>query len=93
MLYVEDNAMDADLTRAIIEKVAPQFNIDVVTTGTAGLAQLQEFIYDIVLLDNRLPDMNGLEVLAQLTPVAIPVEVTVLLLIALFATLCTVEAP
>ncbi len=59
--------MDADLTRAIIEKVAPQFNIDVVTTGTAGLAQLQEFIYDIVLLDNRLPDMNGLEVLAQLT--------------------------
>lgn len=67
MLYVEDNAMDADLTRAIIEKVAPQFNIDVVTTGTACLAQLQEFIYDIVLLDNRLPDMNGLEVLAQLT--------------------------
>ncbi len=38
-----------------------------VDTGLRCLARLQEGRYDVLLLDNRLPDMDGTEVLKELT--------------------------
>jgi DNA-binding NtrC family response regulator len=42
------------------------FDVHVAGKGTDGLAEFERFKPDIVLLDFNLPDINGLEVLAQL---------------------------
>jgi DNA-binding NtrC family response regulator len=42
------------------------FAVQLASKGAAGLAEFERFKPDIVLLDFNLPDMSGLEVLAQL---------------------------
>ena len=59
VLYAEDNSFDADLTRAHFDAHAPEFELDVVRTGEECLARLQSRQYDVLLLDNHLPDMDG----------------------------------
>ena len=63
VLYAEDNPNDADLTEAHFSVNAPEFTLDVVHTGEQCLARLQDGTYDVLLLDNRLPDMDGMAVL------------------------------
>jgi PAS domain S-box-containing protein len=75
VLYAEDNAADADLTRAHFCEHAPDFEIEVVQTGQACLDRLSRTTCDLLLLDYRLPDMEGLDVLRTLvrTDTLIPV--------------------
>jgi len=42
------------------------FVVDEAETGSGGLAKLYDTTYDLVMLDYRLPDTNGVEVLRQL---------------------------
>ena len=75
VLYAEDNAFDADLTKVHFEEHHPEFALDVVETGRECLARLQDGRYDVLLLDNHLPDMTGLDILKELAskPVMLPV--------------------
>jgi PAS domain S-box-containing protein len=66
LLYTEDNLQDVDLTLAHFEHAAADFSIAVVRTGAESLARLAEQTFDLLLLDNRLPDMDGLVLLADL---------------------------
>ena len=66
VLYAEDNALDADLTRARFEESAPGVELEVVDSGRRCLARLAEATYDVLLLDNHLPDMDGVDVLKEL---------------------------
>lgn len=66
LLYAEDNPQDADLTREHFAHEARDFTIDVVDTGAACRAQLSIQPYDLLLLDNHLPDMDGLDLLTDL---------------------------
>ncbi|MFZ2540483.1 MAG: PAS domain S-box protein [Gallionella sp.] len=66
VLYAEDNAQDADLTRAHFAREAPDIQLDIAGTGASCLKRLAEQSFDLLLLDNRLPDMEGLDVLAKL---------------------------
>lgn len=66
VLYAEDDRADADLTKAHFDLEAPYIQLDIVDTGQTCLARLAEAKYDVVLLDNRLPDMEGVAVLKQL---------------------------
>ena len=63
LLYVEDNPIDVDLTKKHFARTAPEFVLHTVETGEACLRQLREANHDLVLLDHRLPDMEGLDVL------------------------------
>ena len=63
VLYAEDNALDADLTRAHFERHAPDFAVQIVHRAEAFLALARTGSYAALLLDQRLPDMDGLEVL------------------------------
>jgi DNA-binding NtrC family response regulator len=63
VLYAEDNAADADLTRTHLGAEAPSITLDVVNTGKACLERLRGGGYDVLLLDNHLPDMEGVDVL------------------------------
>ena len=75
VLYAEDNAQDADLTRAYFSEHAPDFEIEIVETGQACLDRLSGTGCDLLLLDHRLPDMEGLDVLRTLVHTGVPVPV------------------
>lgn len=66
LLYAEDNQQDAELTRTFFSNEAPEFKIDIASTGKEFLKLIQEKTYDIFLLDHRLPDQDGIEVLKQM---------------------------
>jgi hypothetical protein len=77
ILYAEDDPADADLTREALSEQAPEFQIDLVYTGEELLERVARESHDLILLDQRLPDLDGLEVLRRLrkrsvtTPVVI----------------------
>jgi signal transduction histidine kinase len=77
VLYAEDNPSDADLTKTHFELNAPDIELEVVNTGEGCLRRLEERTYDVLLLDNHLPDMDGTEVLREvgLKEVAVPVVI------------------
>ena len=66
VLYAEDNPVDADLTRSYFERNAPDFAIQIVHRAEKFLALARTGNYTALLLDQRLPDMDGLEVLKVL---------------------------
>lgn len=51
------------------------FDVHVASKGKDGLAEFERFKPDIVLLDFNLPDINGLEVLAQLRKLDVRIKV------------------
>ncbi len=66
VLYAEDDPRDADLTKTHFEREAPHIELEVVDTGRQCLARLDEATYDVLMLDHRLPDMDGIAVLKEL---------------------------
>ena len=66
VLYAEDNAIDADLTRSFFAQHAPDFALQIVHRGEEFLSLARTGNYTALLLDQRLPDMEGLEVLKRL---------------------------
>jgi response regulator RpfG family c-di-GMP phosphodiesterase len=66
LLYAEDNALDADLTRTHFAAAAPDIDLEIVSTGEACLLAAAQGSFDALLLDYRLADMDGLEVLRRL---------------------------
>ena len=66
LLYAEDATHDVDLTRTYFRINAPDFEIELAQTGRQCLSLLQQKRYDVLLLDNHLPDMDGVDVLKEL---------------------------
>ncbi len=75
LLYAEDNFQDADLTLTHFAEYAPEFDIEIVGSGQGCMERLKEDTFDLLLLDYRLPDMDGLEVLKWLTQCGLSVPV------------------
>lgn len=64
MLCVDD---DPDLLQSLKEQfTAEDFDVDVSTDGDEALIKIKENHYDIVLLDVKMPKMDGFEVLKEL---------------------------
>ncbi|MCK9607912.1 MAG: EAL domain-containing protein [Methylomonas sp.] len=79
VLYIEDSANDADLTRRVLHKFAPGITLDVATGLTEGLLKLTEpKRYDLLLSDLALPDGNGLDALAYVREKQLPLAVVML---------------
>jgi DNA-binding response OmpR family regulator len=64
LLIVEDNAELASLLQKGL--VAEHHVVDVVDRGEEGLDRAESGVYDAVILDLMLPDMNGIEVTRRL---------------------------
>ena len=77
MLYAEDTAADADLTKTYFERNAPDFHMEVVDTGEECLARLAAERYDALLLDYHLPDLDGVDVLRRLATKGLELPVVV----------------
>jgi two-component system, OmpR family, response regulator len=62
ILYVEDEEYLQKIARMALERVG-NFTVEICGTGAEALERLDEFNPDMILLDVRLPVMNGPEVL------------------------------
>ncbi len=81
VLYVEDNALDADLTRRHLRKSAPDISLDVVATISEALMRLRANAaqdFDLVLTDLNLPDGEGLALYGQIRARNWPLPVVVI---------------
>ena len=64
ILVVEDEPKMADAIRRVL--VAERYAVDVAEDGVAALALAGDQDHDVIVLDRRLPDLDGLEVLRLL---------------------------
>ena len=79
VLYVEDNPVDADLAQRTLARLAPDLDIDIAATVLAANARLSgASTYDVALIDLRLPDGSGLDVLAHIREHGLPMAVVML---------------
>jgi PAS domain S-box-containing protein len=70
VLVVDDNATNRELARRILEMF--EFEISEADGGDSALDQLLQLPFDLVLLDLRMPDLDGREVLTRLRASAGP---------------------
>ena len=63
MLIVED---DRSLAESIADYLRDNFTIDIAHDGEEGLYEAEKDIYDLILLDIMMPEMNGYEMLEKL---------------------------
>jgi len=66
ILYAEHNQPDVALTERAFQGHGSHLQLDVVASGGEALARLRARAYDLVLLDYRLPDLSGVEVLRSI---------------------------
>ncbi len=79
ILYVEDNQLDADLTRRELNKSAPDLLMDIVPNQRDAFRALDKVRdYDLVLSDMRLPDGDGLAILAHIRARNLTVAVVII---------------
>lgn len=79
VLHVEDNPTDADLTRCVLARRAPEIELDQVSDQTAARVRLQDAAdFDLALVDLRLPDGSGLELLVWIREHRLPLAVVML---------------
>jgi len=65
ILHVDDDPDIQEIARLALETVGG-FTVQTCTSGAEALARAPEFRPDLVLLDVLMPDMGGIEILAQL---------------------------
>jgi len=59
ILLVEDNAINQQIARELLQRVG--LNVDCANNGKEAIAKVQERSYDLILMDIRMPEMDGLE--------------------------------
>jgi CheY-like chemotaxis protein len=78
LLYIEDDESNICLVEAMLRR-RPQIELQVAMTGRDGVRAAIDTRPDLILLDNRLPDATGSEVLQELASssatAAIPVVI------------------
>jgi len=79
VLHIEDNPIDSDLTRRQLGRTAEDIGLEQVPSLDAARKRLENpEQYDVVLVDLRLPDGNGLELLTEIREQQLPLAVVVL---------------
>ena len=79
LLYLEDNATDADLTRRALARAMPELELAVAHDLAGARALLEESDeFDLALLDMRLPDGDGLEILSEIRIKQLPMAAVML---------------
>ena len=61
ILVIDDESVICDACRLILAEKG--HSVDRCLTGTAGLQAIECGTYDVILLDMKLPDMDGMEIL------------------------------
>lgn len=79
VLYIDDGQENILLVQRLLKRGRPDVRLHTATTGCGGIRAAADDPPTLILLDNRLPDTSGEEVLRQLAAnpatAAIPVVV------------------
>ncbi len=79
VLYIDDNEDNIFLLRRLFKRKRPDIQLRTAMTGDAGVRVALDDLPALILLDNRLPDGSGEQVLRQLAAApataAIPVVI------------------
>ncbi len=75
LLYADHDPDDMALTLRAFEEHDRRARVEMVTTAREALARLKAVHYDVLLLDNRMPDLSGIEVLKELQAEGIRIPV------------------
>ena len=65
MLYIEDDDNNISLVKALLKR-RPQIELQVAMNGRDGIQAAIDKQPALILLDNRLPDATGTEILGEL---------------------------
>ena len=79
VLYIEDEPDNVVLVEAILKR-RPQIELHVAMNGRDGVRAAVDKQPDLILLDNRLPDATGGEILRELTSAAATAAIPVVVL-------------
>jgi two-component system, OmpR family, copper resistance phosphate regulon response regulator CusR len=64
LLVIEDEAKIADLIKRGIESAG--YQVELAPTGAAGLEHLHQAVFDLLIVDLMLPDIDGFELLRKI---------------------------
>jgi CheY-like chemotaxis protein len=78
VLLIEDSLEDAEIINKTITKTEKNIKIETVNSGKDGLNKINTKYYDVILLDYKLPDMSGIDVLEKIKEKNIRVSVIML---------------
>ena len=80
MLYIDDNEDNVFLLQHLFKRRYPDIELHTAMTGRDGIRAAIDGQPALILLDNRLPDVNGKQVLGQLaaTPATAAIPVIIL---------------
>jgi signal transduction histidine kinase len=67
VLYAEDDPQVADMVQLYFLRLGAQYSLNIVNSGRACLEAMQRGGADVLLLDLVMPDLDGLQVLGELT--------------------------
>lgn len=78
ILLIEDNPDDAKIITRYFEKSVKQFKIEHASSGREGLEKAMNKYFDVILVDYKLPDINGLEIIKEIKKSKIQVPIIML---------------
>jgi signal transduction histidine kinase/CheY-like chemotaxis protein len=61
ILLVEDNEFNQILAIDTLQEIAPNIKIDVAINGKIAIEKASLFLYDLILMDIQMPEMNGVQ--------------------------------
>jgi DNA-binding response OmpR family regulator len=64
ILIIEDDKSIAELERDYLE--IDGFSVDIASTGSSGLEKAKEGVYDLIILDLMLPEVDGFKICREL---------------------------
>ena len=67
VLYAEDDPQVAGMVELYFSRLGHTYTLNIVDSGRRCLAAMERGGYDVLLLDLMMPDLNGLQVLGELT--------------------------
>ncbi len=86
LLYLEDDPVIAEMT---CEVLAEAYEVEHVADGTAGRRRALDGRFDVMLIDRRLPSVDGAEIIAAVRTARITTPILVLTFAATFRPGCS----
>jgi two-component system cell cycle response regulator DivK len=80
ILYIEDNPQNMRLVRKILKHAG--YDVIEAEDGTSGLKVAKDEMPDLILMDVNLPDIDGLEVTAELKKDSVSQNIPIIALTA-----------